>query len=182
MTNEIKASDISAIERSIHVVRGQKVMLDRDLAGLYGVLPKRLNEQVRRNLRRFPSDFMFQLTPDEHRSLRSQIATIATSRGAHSKYPPLAFTEHGVTMLSSVLRSERAIEVNIQVVRVFVRLRQLLVNHHDLARRLDDLERKYDGQFAVVFEAIRRLTVVPEPPRRKIGFRIPDGGDRSATG
>ncbi len=144
-------------------------MLDTDLAELYGVPTKRLNEQVRRNLKRFPPDFMFQLTPIEAQSLRSQIATSKIGRGGR-RYRPLVFTEQGVAMLSSVLNSEKAIQVNIAIMRAFLKLREILASHQDLARRLQELERKYDSQFATVFEAIRELMAPSEPPPRRIGF------------
>jgi len=155
------------IERKIYLIRGHKVMLDGDLAELYGVATKRLNEQVRRNLRRFPSDFMFQLSSKEAESLRSQFAT--SKRGGR-RYLPYAFTEQGVAMLSTVLNSDRAIEVNIQIMRAFVKLREMIASHKELAKRLDELESKYDEQFKVVFDAIRELMTPPEPKRRRIGF------------
>jgi hypothetical protein len=161
------------IEKAILLIRGHKVMLDSDLAELYGVTTKRLNEQVRRNLKRFPLDFMFQLTFDEAAGLRSQIATLKTGRGQHRKYLPYAFTEQGVAMLSTVLNSDRAIEVNIAIMRAFVRLREILSTHKDLARKLDALEKKYDENFRVVFEAIRQLMTPPADPagkKRRIGF------------
>lgn len=144
-------------------------MLDSDLAVLYGVTTKRLNEQVRRNLRRFPADFMFQLTSEEAESLRSQFAT--SKRGGR-RYLSYAFTEQGVAMLSSVLNSERAIEVNILIMRAFVKLREMIASHKGLAKRLDELENKYDAQFKVVFDAIRQLMTTPEPREKKIGFRV----------
>lgn len=151
-------------------------MLDADLAGLYGVPVKRLNEQVQRNRERFPDDFMFQLSPVEAACLRSQTATLKTgSRGRHRKYLPFAFTEQGVAMLSGVLRSSRAIQVNIEIMRAFVRLRRMLQSNAELARKLAALEAKYDGQFRVVFEAIRELMTPPEGPRRRIGY--PTSGD-----
>jgi phage regulator Rha-like protein len=156
------------IERKIYLIRGQKVMLDSDLAKLYGVTTKRLNEQVRRNLKRFPSDFMFQLSNEEAVSLRSQFAT--SKRGGR-RYLPYAFTEQGVAMLSTVLNSERAIEVNIQIMRAFVKLREIIASNKALAKRLDELESKYDEQFKAVFDAIRELMTPPEPKKRKIGFR-----------
>jgi hypothetical protein len=142
------------------------------LAGLYGVPTKRLNEQVRRNKRRFPKDFMFQLSVEESDSLRSQFATLKVGRGEHRKYRPYAFTEQGVAMLSSVLNSDRAIEVNIAIMRAFVRLREMIASHKDLARKLDELEKKYDAQFRVVFDAIRQLMapVSKEDRKRRIGF------------
>jgi hypothetical protein len=158
------------IERAILLIRGQKVMLDSDLAALYGVPTRRLNEQVRRNRDRFPSDFMFELTAPETSALRSQIATSNTGRGGR-RYAPLAFTEQGVAMLSSVLRSGRAVQVNIEIMRTFVKLRQVLATHKDLARKLEALERKYDTQFRVVFDAIRHLMAPAAPKSRRIGFR-----------
>lgn len=158
------------IERAILLVRHQKVMLDADLAALYGVPTRRLNEQVRRNLKRFPADFMFELTPKEIGALRSQIATSKRGRGGR-RYAPLVFTEQGVAMLSSVLHSERAVQVNVEIMRAFVRLRQMLASHADLARRLAALEKKYDVQFKAVFDAIREL-MSPRVPRRRIGFQV----------
>jgi hypothetical protein len=158
------------IERAILLVRGQRVMLDADLAALYGVPTRRLNEQVHRNIRRFPSDFMFQLSREEASALRSQFATSKRGRGGR-RYAPLAFTEQGVAMLSSVLHSQQAVRVNIEIMRAFVRLRQMLASHRALARRLDTLEKKYDAQFKVVFVAIRELMSPPAPRRRVIGFQ-----------
>ncbi len=159
---------IERIERAIFLVRGQKVILDEDLARLYEVKTRSLTQAVQRNLSRFPGDFMFQLTPTEWKNLRSQI--VISSWGGR-RYLPYAFTEHGVVMLSSVLNSERAIQVNIAVVRAFVRLRQLLTSNAKLARKLAKLERKYDKQFQIVFEAIRQLMIPPEAKRRRIGFQ-----------
>ena len=157
------------IEQKIYLIRRHKVMLDADLAELYGVTTGNLNLAVRRNERRFPEDFMFQLSPKEAQSLLLQNAR-AKGRGGR-RTPPYAFTEQGVAMLSSVLNSERAIEVNIAIMRAFVRLRVLLATHADLARRLNELEQNYDEQFRVVFEAIRELmTPEPVPPARRIGF------------
>jgi hypothetical protein len=159
----------------IRTIRGQKVLLDGDLAGLYGVSTKALMQAVRRNADRFPQDFMFRLSEQEVRVLRSQTVTLDDSRGGgrgqHSKYLPYAFTEQGVAMLSSVLRSRRAVQVNVEIMRAFVRLRGLIASNRALARRLDDLESKYDGQFKVVFDAIRELMTPPaSPPKRRIGF------------
>ena len=157
------------IERAILLIRDHKVMLDADLATLYGVETKRLVEAVKRNIERFPDDFMFQLTKDEFAILRSQFAT--SSEWGGRRYPPYAFTEHGILMLSSVLRSRRAVDVNIEIMRTFVRLREMLSSHKDLARRLDNLEKKYDDQFRVVFDAVRQLMAPPtRKPRRQIGF------------
>ena len=158
------------IERAILLIRGQKVMLDVDLAGLYGVPTRVLVQAVKRNLRRFPGDFMFQLTPEEFAGLRSQIVISSSGRGGRRTLP-YAFTEQGVAMLSSVLRSRRAIHVNVEIMRAFVRLRQMLASHADLARKLAALERKYDAQFRVVFDAIREL-MAPAPRKRPpIGFQ-----------
>jgi ORF6N domain len=152
-------------------------MLDADLAVLYGVSTKRLNEQVRRNRSRFPDDFMFQLTREEVRSLRSQIATSKQGRGGR-RYAPLVFTEQGIAMLSTVLNSERAIQVNIEIMRAFVRLREMIATHKDLARKLEALERRYDAQFKVVFDAIRELMAPPESKKRKIGFLVKERAAR----
>lgn len=156
------------IDRAILLIRGQKVMLDADLAALYEVETKMLVRAVRRNADRFPHDFMFQLTRDEFDHLRYQFGT--SSGWGGRRYRPYAFTEQGVAMLSSVLNSPRAIGVNIEIMRAFVRLRALLVTNADLARRLDELEQKYDAQFKIVFDAIRQLMTPPEPPRRPLGF------------
>jgi hypothetical protein len=173
LRSQIATSSASLIERAILLVRGHRVMLDSDLADLYQVPVKRLNEQVARNRDRFPVDFMFQLSVDEHAILRSQIATLRLPHGAHRKYAPHAFTEQGVAMLSSVLHSPRAVQVNIEIMRAFVRLREMLQTNKDLARKLDALETKYDSQFKVVFQAIREL-MTPQPKQRKqIGFRTP---------
>ena len=161
------------IERSILLIRGQKVLLDSDLASLYGVTTKRLNEQVKRNTGRFPVDFMFQLNAEEHDALRSQIATLKTGRGQHRKYRPYVFTEHGAIMAANVLNSPRAIEMSVYVVRAFVRLREVLATHKDLARKLEELEKKYDAQFKIVFDAIRELmTPPPGAPKKQIGFHV----------
>jgi hypothetical protein len=158
------------IEQTILVIRGHRVMLDADLAILYGVPTKRLNEQVQRNKKRFPSDFMFQLIPAEVERLRSQSATSKTGSGGR-RYRPYAFTEQGVAMLSSVLHSERAIQVNIAIMRAFVQLREMIASNKGLARRLNELEKKYDGQFRVVFEAIRELMSESTSKSRRIGFK-----------
>jgi ORF6N domain len=158
------------IEPMIHELRGHRVMFDSDLAKLYGVPTRVLNQSVRRNLSRFPPDFMFQLEAEEVGALRSQIVTSRKAGRGGRRYRPLAFTEQGVAMLSSVLRSERAIQVNVEIMRAFVRLRQMAISHADLARRLGELESKYDAQFRVVFDAIRQLMEPPERPRPRIGF------------
>ncbi|OGR40586.1 MAG: DNA-binding protein [Elusimicrobia bacterium GWA2_64_40] len=150
---------LEIIEQKILLVRGHRVMLDKDLAELYEVRTKNLNKAVSRNIDSFPVDFMFQLTAEEYRSLRFQFGTL--ERGAHSKYLPRVFMEQGVAMLSSVLKSKRARQVNIQIMRAFVRLRQLLNTHKELARKLDALEKKYDAQFKSVFDAIKALMQPP---------------------
>jgi len=163
---------VDRIEKAILLVRRQKVMLDADLAGLYGVETRVLVQAVKRNLERFPEDFMFQLSREEFAVLRSQ--SVTSSDWGGRRYTPYAFTEQGVAMLSSVLRSQRAIQVNIEIMRAFIRLRQMLASHAELARKLDALEKKYDAQFKDVFEAIRQLMAPPEPKRRAIGFRKED--------
>jgi ORF6N domain len=159
------------VERVILVLRGYRVILDTDLAAMYGVEVKALNQAVKRSAGRFPEDFMFRLTSREHAFLRSQPVTLKKGRGQHRKYLPLAFTEQGVAMLSSVLRSARAVQVNIEIMRAFVRLRQMLQSNADLAKKLDALEKKYDSQFRVVFDAIRELMGPQARPKRPIGFR-----------
>src|SRR5437764_4248728 len=158
------------IVQLVFFVRGERMMLDVDLAKLYGVSTKALNQAFRRNKQRFPSDFAFQLSKEEFDQLRSQIVTSRLHGGR--RYRPYAFTEQGVAMLSSVLRSTRAVEVNIAIMRTFVQLRHLMDTNRDLARKVEALEKKYDEQFAVVFEAIKQLIAPPEPepPRRRIGF------------
>jgi len=188
------------LARFVFFIRSEKVMLDSDLARLYGVEARALNQAVARNRKRFPADFMFQLTPGEYESLRSQtviskkggstddlsqsvmsslrrrderlrsqIVTSKTARGGR-RYRPYAFTEQGVAMLSSVLRSSRAVEANIAIMRTFVQLRRLMDTNRDLARKIEALEKKYDEQFAVVFDAIKELIALPEPPKKQIGF------------
>jgi hypothetical protein len=159
------------VESAIVLLRGHRVMLDEHLAPLYGVDVKVLNQAVKRNIARFPADFMFQLTEEEAVSLRSQTVTLKGKRGRHRKYRPYAFTEQGVAMLSTVLRSPRAIQVNIEIMRAFVRLRQMLQANTELAKKLDALEKKYDSQFRVVFDAIRELMEPPVTKKQRIGFR-----------
>ena len=159
------------IERSILLVRGHKVLLDSGLADLYGVETRVLVQAVRRNRNRFPDDFMFQLTKEEFADLKSQ-SVMSSSGWGGRRYPPYAFTEQGVAMLSSVLRSQRAVQVNIEIMRAFVRLRQMLASNQELSLRLDELEQKYDEQFRAVFDAIRQLMAPPEPPRRRLGFSV----------
>jgi phage regulator Rha-like protein len=170
------------IEQRIYIIRGDKVMLDFHLAELYSVETKVLKRAVRRNLDRFPEDFMFKLNRDEYNSLRYQIGTL--KRGEHAKYLPFAFTEQGVAMLSSVLRSKRAIQVNIAIMRAFVKLRNILATHEELRKKLEDLERKFerhDEQIKLVFDAIRELMQPPKKPKRKIGFRVEERRKRYRT-
>src|SRR5829696_8005505 len=179
MTNELIDIPAESVEDSILLIRRQKVMLDRALAKLYGVSTKVLNQAVKRNPERFPSDFMFQLTMEEARALepprlRSQIVTLKKPQGKHIKYRPYAFTEHGILMLSSVLRSDRAIQVNIQIMRTFVRLREMVAPNAELTQQLDALERNYDKKFKVVFEAIKQLMKPAVPKGREIGFMSKD--------
>jgi hypothetical protein len=170
---------LPSIANRIFSIRGTRVLLSADLAALYEVETKVLVQAVRRNIERFPADFMFQLTWEETARLRSQIVTLKNSpegapsrRGRHLKYQPFAFTEQGVAMLSTVLRSRRAIEVNIEVMRAFVRLREVASSHHELARKLATLEKKYDARFRVVFEAIEELmTPIGADEKKQIGFQ-----------
>ena len=166
---------VEQIQDRIFLVRGHRVMLDRDLAEVYGVSTGRLNEQVRRNRKRFPADFLFQLTlaeAGEVQASRSQNAIL--KRGQNIKFAPFAFTEHGAVMLASVLNSPIAVEASIHVVRAFIQLRGVLSEHRELSRRLDDLERRHDSQFKAVFDAIRQLmTPPPEAPMGRIGFHRP---------
>lgn len=159
----------TVIDRAIRFVRGERVMLDVDLAALYGVTTGALNQAVKRNLSRFPPDFAFRLQPGESANLKSQ--SVISRRHGGRRSPPLAFTEQGVAMLSSVLRSPRAIAVNVEIMRAFVRLRQLASSHAEIAARIDALEARYDSRFKVVFQAIRRLMDPTTRPRnRRIGF------------
>ena len=163
---------VERIESLILLIRRHKVMLDSDLAELYGVSTKRLNEQVKRNQERFPGDFMFQLTTEETNALRSQIATSKRERGGR-RYRPYAFTEHGAIMAASVLNSHSAIEVSVYVVRAFVKLREMLRTHKELAQKLAELEKRIEGhdeEIVALFEAIRQLMKPPEKPSKRIGF------------
>jgi hypothetical protein len=162
---------VESVPLRIVTIRGERVMLSFDLAALYGVEAKTLIQAVKRNAERFPADFLFQVTREEWVSLKSQFVT--SSWGGLRRAMPYAFTEHGVAMLSSVLRSSRAVQVNIEIMRAFVRIREMAMNHGDLARRLDALEAKYDGQFRVVFDAMRQLMAPPAVERPRIGFRAP---------
>lgn len=173
LTTTSLSASVQLIERRIYLIRGQKVMLDFDLAELYGVLTKRLNERVSRNKKRFPDDFMFRLTKVEAENLRSQIATSSSGYGGR-RYLPYAFTEQGVAMLSSVLNSEQAIEVNIAIMRAFVRLRQMLETNEELNRKFAAVIRKlstHDKYFRIVFDELKKLTEKPRSSGRQIGFK-----------
>lgn len=176
--NTVKAATdiipIEGIEKCIFLIRGHKVMLDRDLAALYGVTTGNLNKAVRRNLDRFPADFMFQLTDEEMANLKFQIGTSSYTHGGRRK-PVSAFTEQGVAMLSSVLRSQQAVHVNIAIMRAFVKLRETLSLHKELAHKLGELERKienHDESISTLFEAMRQLMTTPDEPKKEIGFHI----------
>ena len=172
MPDDVSLIPAERIEKAILLIRGQKVMLDADLAMLYQVQTKALVQAVKRNLNRFPSDFMFQLSKEELENWRSQIVTSNPGARMGLRRRPYAFTEQGVAMLSSVLHSERAVVVNIEIMRAFVRLRQILATHVELAHKLDELEKRYDAQFKMVFDAIRQLMAPPPDTRKgKIGFR-----------
>ena len=171
MEEEESLVPVGHIESIILLIRAHKVILDADLAELYGVETKILNKAVKRHLDRFPEDFMFQLTTEEVENLRFQIGTSRRMHGGR-RYLPYAFTEQGVSMLSGILNSPRAVQVNIEIMRAFVRLRQMLSAHKDLERKLIALEKKYDEQFKVVFDAIRALMAPPEKPRKIIGFEV----------
>jgi ATP-dependent Clp protease ATP-binding subunit ClpA len=175
--------EVESVAGAIRVVRGQRVMIDSELAALYGVTTKRLNEQVKRNLRRFPVDFMFRLTAEEAEALRSQFATLKEGRGRHRKYVPYAFTEHGAVQAANVLNSDRAIEMSVYVVRAFVQLRSLMSANAELARRLDELEARiekklvgHDQAIAAVLSAIRELMKPAPAAQRGIGFTADIGG------
>jgi phage regulator Rha-like protein len=180
IADESKQSGVVPVEhitQSILVLRGHRVLLDTELAALYGVSTKRFNEQVRRNRERFPADFMFQLTDEELVALRSQIATLKGGRGQHRKYLPYAFTEHGAIMAATILNSSRAVEMSVYVVRAFVKLRELLSSNRELARRFAQLETRldkklteHDQQIAAILSAIRQLMHPPAPKKRGIGF------------
>jgi aromatic ring-opening dioxygenase LigB subunit len=172
-----------SVERAIIVLRGRRVILDSELAILYGVTVSVFNQAVKRNMERFPADFAFQLTREEYESLRSQIVILKAGRGAHRKYLPYVFTEHGAVMAASVLNSPKAVEMSVEVVRAFVRLRQILAANRQLAARVDDLERKmnqsnaaHSKNIGTLFDAVRRLMTAPEKPKRQIGFQTKGKG------
>jgi len=174
----VQVIPVELIERKIYLIRGHKVMLDSDLAGLYQVATKVLNQAVRRNLDRFPADFMFQLNEEELENWRSQIVTSNPGAKMGLRRPPYAFTEHGVAMLSSVLSSKRAIQLNVLIVRAFVRLREYLATNQELARKMEDLERtqqEHSAHIRQIYDYIQRLVEpVPDPPKRRIGFGPPE--------
>jgi hypothetical protein len=164
---------VELIERRIYLIRSQKVMLDSDLAELYQVETKALNQAVRRNPERFPEDFMFQLTGEEAAALRSQTVTLEKGRGRYSKYAPLAFTEHGVAMLSSVLKSDRAAQMNVIIIRAFVKLREVLASSKELSRRVEQIEvrlQRHGAAIGVLVDEIKKLKQAPAAPKRRIGF------------
>lgn len=167
--NDKSIISTNSIAEYIYVVRGVKVMLDQDLAVLYEVQTKVLKQAVRRNIKRFPDDFMFELTKEEYQSLRSQSVTL--KRGQHSKYLPFAFTEQGITMLSGILTSERAIAVNIEIMRAFIQLRSIAFTVQKIEDKINELEKKYNKNFAIVFEALRQLIQQKKEPRKQIGFK-----------
>jgi phage regulator Rha-like protein len=173
---------LERIERAILLTRGEKVMLDSDLAELYGIETGALNRAVKRNASRFPSDFMFQITPKEAEILKCQIGISSSGHGGRRRSFPFAFTEHGALMLANVLNSERAAQTSVQVIRAFVRLRQMLASNAELSRKLEALEKKYDSQFKVVFDAIRQLMSPSEAKRREIGFHVKQGDDKPKSG
>ena len=179
MAGAIKSISITdeLVMNKIYLIRDQKVMIDKDLAELYGVETRVLNQAVKRNAQRFPGDFMFRLKHKEWKSLRSQFVTLKTSRGAHSKFLPFVFTEQGVAMLSSVLRSETAIGVNIQIIRVFTRMRAMILTHKDILLKIEKIEKKlsgHDEEIQVIFNYLKRLLNPAQPARRKIGFKRTD--------
>ncbi|MFC1812118.1 ORF6N domain-containing protein [Thermodesulfobacteriota bacterium] len=162
---------VEVITSKIYLIRGIKVMLDRDLAELYGVETKILKRAVRRNVDRFPNDFMFELSKKEMEDWRCQFGT-SNGDKMGLRYKPMAFTEHGVLMLSSVLRSKRAVQVNIQIMRAFTQLRKMLSTHEDLKRKIESMEKKYDQQFQIVFDAIKQFLETEQTPKKKIGFTV----------
>lgn len=172
MSQEISIPNERIINK-IYVIRGQKVMLDRDLAKIFQVETRRLKEQVRRNIERFPESFMFELTQEEYKSLRSQFATL--KRGGHSKYPPFVFTEHGILMLTSVLNSEIAIKMSVQIIETFVQLRKLANNYEEIMKKIQQMESQYNEQFSEIYTVLQRLLEKPkDPPRKRIGFKTDD--------
>jgi phage regulator Rha-like protein len=178
MEGQMAVIPVERIERAILSLRGEKVMLDSDLAELYGVETRVLNQAVKRNASRFPEDFVFQLNADEVVKLNRSQIVIGSQKHRDPRFPPYVFTEHGALMLANVLNSERAAQTSVQVVRAFVRLRQMLASNAELARKLAALENKYDAQFKVVFDAIRQLMSPPAKPKREIGFHVKYDDDK----
>ncbi|MSP40422.1 MAG: ORF6N domain-containing protein [Deltaproteobacteria bacterium] len=176
MARPVTAIPLERIEKRIFVMRGKKIMLSTHLAELYEVEPRAVVQAVKRNLDHFPADFMFQLSKAESANLKSQI--VISNWGGSRRAAPYTFTEQGVAMLSSVLKSKRALQVNIEIMRTFARLRQLLASHTRLARKLVAMEDKYDGQFKIVFDALRELMTPPEPKKRRIGFLVKERSAR----
>ena len=179
----ISMMPVEIIHNKIYWIRGNKVMLDRDLAELYGVSTKQLKQQVRRNFKRFPDDFMFELTWEEAGFPRSHSVTLES--GKNIKYLPYAFTEQGIAMLSSVLNSDRAVEVNIQIIRTFTKLREMMSSHKDFARKIEEMEKKYDHQFKIVFDAIKQILQVKEEENKNrgpIGFQPPKPASNNLKG
>ena len=168
--NSLPTVPVERIEKSIYVIRGEKVMLDSDLAHIYGVSTANFNKAVKRNVDRFPADFMFRLNEEEFKSLIFQTGTSNKGRGGR-RYLPYAFTEHGALMAANILNSPRAVAASLQVVRAFIKLRTMIISNAELSKKVDALEKKYDRQFKVVFDAIRQLMIPPEPKRKSIGFR-----------
>jgi len=169
MTKNESLIPIERIEQKIYIIRGERVILDSDLASIYGVTTARLNQQVRRNAERFPTDFMFEISREEFDGLMLQIATSNMGRGGRRK-PALAFTEHGALMAANVLRSDQAVDASVQVVRAFVKMRNMLASNAELSKKIESLEKKYDAQFKSVFDAIKRLMLPPDRPKGGIGF------------
>jgi len=170
-----KKYPLARVESRIFSIRGQKVILDSDLAAVYAVTPKRLNEQVKRNLDRFPEDFCFQLVDSEWQDLRSQNATLEKGSGKHRKYLPSVFTEHGALMAANVLKSKKAAQMSVFVVRAFVRLREMAITHRELSDKLKELEQRvgqHDADISAIVKAIRRLMTPPEEKKKEIGFRV----------
>ena len=175
LNQSVKVFTDGDIVEKIYIIRGQKIMLDRDLAEMYDVPTFRLNEAVKRNISRFPEDFMFQLTSEEANFSRSQFAILKKGKGSNIKYLPYAFTEQGVAMLSSVLRSERAIQVNIQIIRVYTKMKQLLLDNKELWLKIEKIEEallKKDGEVQAIFKLLKNLLVKEEKPRHPIGFKV----------
>jgi ORF6N domain len=183
MSNQLSKQSISLsrIENKIHFVRGQKVMLSSDLALLYAVPVRALVQAVKRNQSRFPSDFLFQLRTKEVKDLRLLTATALMPGHGGRRYRPYAFTEYGVAMLSSVLRSDRAVQVNIAIMRAFLQLRAMLATHEDLRRKISEMEKRYDAKFHAVFATLRQMLETPFPPKRQIGFHSKSGAAHRAN-